>query len=308
MPLIDRAGTFTGVVVESTLGQTAKSGYPQWVARLVADHMYVNNADDEAHYGITEPGYVEWPGEDSITAFLVLFNDKGPLKNYEQLMAATGWSGQDFQDLTGLTGKRLLFRVEDREYEGKQKREVVWIDSEDAPPERTLKAVDPATAKDLNSKFLSSLKAPVKPAKPVAAKPATPPAKPAVAPSPSTSPAAATPATPPAAAVAAPSAVTPPATGKTAPPKKEKKGTLPPPIPDATEKSSEKLPAETTMAAAWEYVNDPAVKGGNDDTVVADAWIAACTEVGGNRDQSEFTPADWGNIRDTTAKDLGVGK
>src|SRR5258708_6621612 len=101
--MIDRIGTFLGTVLESTLGQSS-GGFPQWVARLQADKKYVNDPEEMKHFGIAEPGSVDWnfpaPNDPTILAYLVLFTDKGPLKNYEQLCSAMGWAGDDFQDLT----------------------------------------------------------------------------------------------------------------------------------------------------------------------------------------------------------------
>lgn len=301
MSQIERPGTYLGTITESTLGQT-KTGLPQWIARLTADKLYADNAELLEFYKLKEAAYVEWPGEEGITAFLVLFNDKGPLKNYDQLQVATGWDGQDFQTLTDLVGKRLLFRVEEDTYNGKTSLKVNWVDAEDAPPERTLKPVAPEVVKDLNSKFLSALKKPAAPAKPAtAAKPN--PTKP-VAPAPT---AAATPAT------VAPSAETPATTTAPAantvtpakrPPGRPKKETpVPPPPPPADEPQG--LPVESTKDQAWEYINTPAVKGDNADAVIEDAWIAATSEVGPDRHEDTFTGKDWARVLAICVKDLG---
>lgn len=312
---LDRAGTFLGVISESTLGQSA-NGYPQWVARLTADKKYVNDPEEMKHFGITEPGYVDWlfgqAEGPSIVAFLVLFTDKGPLKNYEQLMTAAGWSGEDFQDLTTFAGKRLLFRVENETYKDKESLKVNWIDAEDAPPERTLKSVAPDKVSELNAKFLAGMKKPAAPPKPVAAaakaaspKPAAAPAAPAtVTASKADAPTAAP--SQPAPAAATESVVTPVASAATTKAPKKTKTPPPPAAPVVEAPAGPSLPAETTKDAAWEYLNEPAQIGSNDPSVVADAWIAACSEVGENVDEEKFTGAMWAKVRDTVLKDMGV--
>jgi hypothetical protein len=302
MGTIDRVGTFLGTITESALSITKANSYPQSVLRLLADKFYVTSEADLAHYGMTEPGYVDWNFDESIVGYLVLFNDKGPLHSYDQLIAATGWDGQDFQTLSDLVGKHVLFRVEEDTYNNVTSMKVKWIDKDTAPPERTLKTVDADQAKALTKQFLSGLKKPVAPAKPTAAKAATPPAKAVVAPSPATAPAAVTSAAAPAAAAAAPSTPSTPSTQqKVVAPKKPK---TPPPPPADTAPVG--LPTTTTKAEAWEYINDPANKGQNDDTVIADAWIAAVAEVGESLPEEQFTGEHWAKIRNTVLKDLGV--
>lgn len=310
---LDRAGTYLGIIAESTLGQSS-GGFPQFVGRLVADRKYVNDPAEMAHFGIKEPGYVDWLfGEaegPSIIVFMVLFADKGPLKNYEQLMSATGWTGEDFQDLTNLVGKRVLFRVEAETYKEVESLKVNWIDAEDAPPERTLKSVAPDKVSELNAKFLAGMKKPAAPPKPVAAaakaappKPVAAPAAPATVTAPKVDAPIAAPA-PAAPAAATESPVTPAASVATA--KAPRKTKTPPPPAAVTENPAPGLPTETTKDAAWEFLNEPAVIGSNDPGVVADAWIAACSEVGENVDESAFTGAMWGKVRDIVLKDLGV--
>lgn len=275
MGQIDRAGTFIGSVTESTLGQSSGS-FPQWVARLLADKKYVNDPDEMKHFGITEPGYVDWNFDESIIAYMVLFTDKGPLKNYDQLMLATGWTGEDFQDLTNLVGKRLLFRVEENTFKDKTTLQVNWIDTEDAPPERTLKSVDAGKVAELNKQFLAGRAKPVAPPKPVSA----------------------------AAPAGNPASTTPPAAPKT-PPAKEKKSKTPPPA-AVTSNPAPGLPESTTKEAAWEFLHEPQVIGQNDLAVITDAWIAACSEVGESVDEKDFTGEMWAKIRNTVLKDLDI--
>lgn len=313
MGQIDRAGTFIGSVTESTLGQSS-GGFPQWVARILADKKYVNDAEEMKHFGITEPGYVDWNFDESILAYVVLFNGTGPLKNYDQLMGAMGWSGDDFQDLTTFAGKRLLFRVEENTFKDKTSLQVNWIDTEDALPERTLKSVDASKIADLNKQFLAGRAKPVAPPKPVSAAASAKPAaaKPGTSAGPKPAPSAAShtatnsvaPVTAPAAASAAPAVAPVTETPKT-PPVKEKKTKTPPPA-AVTGNPAPGLPESTTKEAAWDFLNEPQVIGQNDPGVITDAWIAACSEVGESVDEKDFTGEMWAKIRNTVLKDLDI--
>lgn len=299
---IDRPGCFLGSVLESTLGQTKENSYPQSIMRLQADKYYASTSEELKHYGITEPGFVDWDPQTTL-AYLCLFNDKGPLKNYDQLMSAFNWSGTDFQDLTDFVGKRCLFRVEENTYKDRTSLQVSWIDAEDAPPERTLKAVDAKTVADLNSRFLAGMKKPTTPAKPAAAKASVPASKsstPTVSPS--------VPFVPATSVVAPLSGGTPkmpPADAFDPPREKKGKKTGPPvPAPIATAPA---LPAETTMMEAWEYLNDPAIRGAVDEAKIADAWTAACSAIGEEIPQEDFTSAMWARVRDQVYAASGMG-
>lgn len=297
MSQLDRVGAFIGTIEESAFSTTSK-GLPQWVGRLKATKMYIDDAANMQHFGITEPGYVDWSTyNETILAYLVLFNDRGPLRNYEQLMTATGWTGQDFQDLGDLVGKSVLFRTEEDTYDGKTSIKVQWLDAPDAPPTRTLKSAALDVVKDMNAKFLAALKKPVAPAKPmvaVAAKAAVAVPKPAgvvVAPT--------------MVVVAAPetAAVNEPAKKPVAPIRKKMASPA-----AVTENPAPSQPAEVTKEEAWEFLNSPAVRGDTDEGAIAEAWIAACAEVGSDVDEEKFTQKMWGNVRNIVIKDLALNK
>ncbi len=315
MQQISRVGTFTGTITESVLGETQK-GYPQAILRLQASKYYAQTKEELAHYQLTEPGYVDYP-EESITAFSVLFNDNGPLKNYEQLVAI-GWDGQDFETLSSLVGKPLLFRVEEHEYNGKVSLQVNWLDTVDAPPERTLKALAPEKAKALNSRFLGSVKKPVAPpvkaSKAVSLPPKAAPAAATTATAPTTTTTQTTPAvesslTPPSAAPKRKKVLQQPApTSPAAPPASATPVSAPSTTPPAATHApvAASKPDGCTKIEAWEAVNAPAIKGDNDDDTITDAWLAATNEIGANVDESAFTPEMWAAVRDTIRNDLGA--
>lgn len=306
MHRIDTEGTFLGTVEESGVNVTQKSSFPQWVGRLKATQKWVDDPDGMKHFGLTEPGYVDWSSyNEDINAFLVLFKSAEDfskdtaLLNYEQLQKALDWDGTEFDSLGDGThlGKTVMFIVKSEEYEGKTQLKVTWIDSKDASAVRTLKTLDATEVKSLSAKLkaggLGSIKKP-------AAAPAKPGAKPAAtAPAPAAKPPATKPAPAPAPAPEPAKTETP--APKPAP-KGKKKEAAPPPPPPAAEKSD--LPKEVSQGDAWEYVCNN--KGDNEDSVVEEAWIDACGEVLGDRDQDTATPAEWAKIRDIVIKDLAL--
>jgi len=343
---LDMAGVYRGEILESALGET-KKGFPQAVLRLKALEKWVEDLAGMKHFDLTEPGWVDWSSfDENIVAYLVLFNStevfepgQTDLKNYGQLKTATGWNGEEFDSLGdgALIGKKLLFRLEDHEYQGKLGLQVNWIDAWDAPPTRELKSLDAAAIKNFNSKLKITR----------SVRPASAPAKPAAvvkppAPSPSVNmgkmakaqadaaaaravdpmlgagvskPTTATPA----AAETGSSMATPLAATKRSPGRPRKNATVPPPppapipvpapvvLPPAVDESpdlSTGFPGECTQIEGWDHVCNN--KGDNSDTDIEKAWIDSCTEVGGDKDEAEFTPADWARVRDLVIKDLAL--
>lgn len=314
---IDSEGTFIFEVVESAIGITQKNSYPQWVARLNAKKKWIENAEEMAHFKITEPAYVDWNFDEEILAYICLFNsaetfttegkDRTAMLNYDQLKLALGWDGTEFDSLAdgSMVKKLIQGRVQSSEYpkgSGNTSLKVEWIDSVDAPATRTLKSLAPDAVSALTKKLQINVK-----------KVVAPPAKPVVPgkPKPST-PAASAPST--VAPTVAASEVSKPATTapvQTAPssapapkPKKTPKAaapveTPPPPTPEKSDR-----PKTSTQADAWEFVC--ANKGDNEDSVVEESWLAACGEVLNDRDQDTATPEEWAKIRDTALKDLAV--
>lgn len=317
MNQIDSKGTFLGTVEESGVGITKKSQFPQWVARLKATKKWIDDPEGMAHFQMTEPGYVDWSSfDEGMVAYLVLFkatgaddspfNDQSKLLNYEQLQLATGWDGASFDSLAdgSLVGKEILFRVEDHEYEGKTSLQVAWIDSKDADAVAKLRTLDANDVKNLSAKLkmggLGKKAAPAKPAAPVKPAAATKPGKPGAAPQ--SAPSASAPAASSATASTATAPATPAAPAPKAPPKKGKKAAEP--AAPAAEAAPAGLPSTCSQGEAWEWCCNN--KGGNEDSVVEEAWIAACAEVGGDKDEDKFTPEDWAKVRDLVKKDLAL--
>ena len=171
---IDRVGTFRGVPAEWTVSQTKKE-YPQFVVRIVATEKWIESAEEMEAFGLTEAGWIPWSEyEQDITAYLVLFNNSGPIFNYEQVQVALGWDGASFSGLTEMDHLKttVLFRVEENTWNDKTSLQVAWIDKQDAPIERTLRALDPEKLKDMDSRFAGLMTA-------KKAAPASKPGKPA---------------------------------------------------------------------------------------------------------------------------------
>lgn len=299
MAKIDTEGTYIAKIIESGVNVTKKSGYPQWVARFKATKKWIDTPDWMKHFNLKEPGWVDWTSfDEEIVGFLVLFNsaedfnDETKLMNYDQIQYATGWDGTSFESLIGLEGE-VLIRVKEEEWDGKTSLKVDWIDSKEASPVVQLKSLDASELKSLSARLkmggLGKKAAPAKPAKP---------GKPAPAPADSAGTKAAT---------AAPDAEGPSGTTpKPAPTAKKvpsKKAPEPKEAP-AVEETGEPLPTETTQTEAWEYVCNH--KGGNTDAAIEEAWIAACSEVGEDKDEEQFTASDWAKVRDLVIKDLSL--
>lgn len=309
---VDRAGVFIFEVVESAIGVTQKNQYPQWVARLKTVQKWVDSEEEMKHFEIKEPAYVEWADQETL-AYLCLFNSSSEftvegkgrtaMLNYDQLKLALGWDGTEFDTLAdgSMVGKKLQGRVEEDTYNDRVSLKVQWIDSVDAPATRSLKSLAPDAVSALTAKLKLNVKKVVAaPAKPATVKPGKPPSAGSTAAT-TAAPSVVTPATNTAPAQTVPSE---PAKTPKAPkaPKATTKATPPPPA--AVKEESTGLSKTSTKDAAWEYVNEH--KGETTDTDVEEAWIAACGEVGENKDEDKFTEEDWAKVRDITLKDLAI--
>lgn len=167
MPKLDTPGTYRGEITESSLGST-KKGYPQFLARIKISEKYVETPADLAHFtaeGVIDearPQWVDWASfDEDILGYFVLFNDPDTfsddtkLLNYEQLQLALGWDGTEFDSLNNDTysGKKVLIRVEESEYDGQTRLSVNWIDDFGATPNRELKKLDSAEVSKLGAKL-----------------------------------------------------------------------------------------------------------------------------------------------------------
>lgn len=278
-----RDGNYKFEVTECGLG-TTKNGYPQAVLRLKATQYYAEDKELMDHFGLEEPGWVDWAEYDEeILAFCVLFkanvNDGEqcvPGENsifwYEALQEALGWEGTSFDDLNDKTfvGKVVQGWVAEDEYDGNTRLQIKGLAEENAPLVRELKKLDSDKLKGLNSLLVGGKKtAPAKPA----AKPSVPASKPK--------------------GKGKDKATAPPAAK---PPKKDEEPEAPAELSD-----------DITKVDAWNALM--ANKGGNDDNTVTEAFIAAMSEVSeenGDIGEDDFTGPQWAKVRDTAAKDLAI--
>jgi len=277
MQPIDRPGTFRGTVVDHAVSAT-KNGFPQFVGHFQALEYF----DEETGE------WVDWAEyQAAITGYLVLFASGGPCLNAAQCQIAFGWDGKTYESLDAmkLSEKVVLFRVEEQEYKGTWTKQVTWVDDKDAPPTRSLKKLNPAALKDLDSKFklgggaklATPASAPGKPATPKPAKPSTPaPAKPAESPEPQADPEPT--ATPPAA----------PATPKRSPAKPKGKDKDTPKVEPCTK--------EEAWAKLCEFKLDECT-----DDMLSEAWLASIDAVAPDiADDDKITPAQWGEVYEKT--------
>jgi chemotaxis protein histidine kinase CheA len=313
MGQIDTAGTFRAKITDHGL-DTTKKGYPQFVARFVATEKYVEDLHELEHFykqGVVEardedgktfdPQWVDWSAfDEGITGFLVLFNDAesfdedSKLLNYEQLQLATGWAGDEFDSLNdgSFVDKEVLIRVDEDEYNGQVQYKVNWIDDRDSAPGRELRKADEDKVKSLQSKLKLGKKGGSKAAKPAkSSKPAAKPSKSEEKPAEKEE------------QPAEKQEEKPKAPPKKGPPKKEKKEEAPQQEEEQTDESTS-LPTSITQDEAWEFVT--ANKGDNTDSAIEEAWIAACNEVGEDKDDDDFTNEEWAKVRDVIIRDLAL--
>lgn len=329
---LSAAGTYLATITEHKIdvtrpkkdeaGETIGGLLPQWVVRFAITARYIDDPDLMAHFGITEPAYVDYSSYDEETmGFLVMFkdpevfNDETALLNYEQIQLAVDWAGQDFGLLNdgSQVGKTVMIRVKESINPNNNKAglKVEWIDRQDADPVRQLQKMDDDAVKSLTQKLKIGVKGKAKPAlpsKPVAASPKPGPAaspKATVTPKPASNAASPAPTASP-----TPKAATAPAAAPAAAKATPKAKAAPPPPPAATDtidSNGDTLPKACTRDRAWEILCDN--KGDNEDGVVEGAWIAAVTEVSENNsnlDEEKFTEANWGKVLEICMRDLSL--
>lgn len=284
---IDREGTFRGTPVEWAVSET-KNKYPQFVVRLMATEKWVETAEEMEALGVTEPSWVPWAEyEQSMVGYLVLFNNDGPIFNYEQVQAALGWDGASFSGLSEANhlDTTVLFRVEENTYQDVTRLQIAWIDEKDASIERTLRALDPEKLKALDSRYVGMLNtkkaAPAsKPGKPMAPK----------AKDPRTEPVNELKDPPVRRSKAPPSSTAKPPVGKAKPSTTQ---VAPPPKEEAPFEGDPGPKVEAcTMDDAWTAIQ----KAAGDDDKAASVWVEAANAAG-IEDQESATNEDWADVR-----------
>ena len=160
MTAIDRVGRFRGVPTEGVIRPTT-NGFPQFIVSIKATEMF----DEELG---------EWVGwedfDQSITAYLVLFNATKPIFHYACVMRAFNWNGTDMGALQkdDYEGLQISFEVEENEYKGVVSLRANWVDTYDAEPRGgNMTPLDTGDIKALNAQYASMMvtKAPAAAAK-----------------------------------------------------------------------------------------------------------------------------------------------
>lgn len=260
--LIDRIGRFRGIPTQGVISKT-KNGFPQFIVTLLATAYFDDSVDEETGDPVNE--WVDWTEFDqSITAYLVLFNASKALLNYEQVMKAFDWDGTDLEALQQVDFGELQisFDVEENEYNGNISLRVNWIDEFDSEPgSRGLKPMESSDIKALAANFQGFMKIAPK-ATPVKATPAKAAAKKRGRPKGSK-------VKPKAVAPAVPSRPTVSASGS----------------PMSEEEAWTKL---STIASETNLKTEP----------IADAWLEAVDSVAATASipQDDFTDNEWGNV------------
>lgn len=149
MALIDRAGRFRGVPTQGVMGEST-GGFPQFVVQFLATEYY--DADTAS--------WVDWsPYQQTMTAYLILFNASKAMLNYEQVMKAFDWDGADLNALqrTDFDSLIVQFDVRENVYNGKTNLRIEWIDEANANPTSggggDLTPLDTAKLKQMTAKF-----------------------------------------------------------------------------------------------------------------------------------------------------------
>jgi hypothetical protein len=291
---ISNEGTYIGVIEGHNLFISDKGKRcPQATLQIKATQKYVSTPEELAHFKREEPGFEPWDSYDEgIIAFLTLYNSGEEFipdtenLNAGQLAKIVGWEKGDFESLTNdsFIGKQIQFRVELQEYKGKFNLRVTWIDVPGASPDRQLKAIDSSALQALKAKVRGYAKRPAAVSAPrhTFALKAAPPIT--VVTGADTS-------TVESLKIAAKAAPTP---------KSRVKKTVEA-VAQVTN-SGPTLPPLCTRDEAWETIY--AAKGKLSDDEVTDTFIIKTEEVGGNKLEENFTPAEWGIVRDRVLESI----
>ncbi len=309
MSMIVKAASYRGVVVEHAIGGT-KKGLPQLVVKLRALEEY---DFDEKHWVDIQDRV-----ECEITAFLVMFNDKGdPIFHVKDIQRVFEWDGASLVALNelDLEGGELQFEVISDTYNNTTRMKVARISKhDDVPGSGAVQKMEPEALAQMNAKFGNSLKALAGAPKAVKA-PATAPAKPTTKPT--------------------AKAVTKPPTKKApAPPKKAttKKAVAPPPPPAASaaeveakveaaaaESAAATAPLTDTQAApaeaadiatltyeeAW-VISHSKKSPSTTDEQLATIFSAAMYRIAPDQDETSISGEDWVKIADAVVAECGV--
>lgn len=158
--LIGKTGYYKGIITDGALGESS-GGFPQLVLALTAEQVF---------YEETEEWIAADPEANEITGYIILIDSKDRVtRGMEQAKQILEWDGASLLDLMEMemAGVPIQFRVEENTWDNKTTLKVTWIDPIGASPTRSLRKIDAAGAKALQSKYaaiLSKSKSPAAPA------------------------------------------------------------------------------------------------------------------------------------------------
>lgn len=248
MALIDRIGRFRGTPTQGIVGEST-GGFPQFVVQFLATEYY-----DEA-----TGEWIDWtPYQQTMTAYLILFNKSKALLNYDQVMKAFKWDGVDLAALQSndFGDLEVQFDVRENVWEQKTSLRIEWVDAYDADPTAKggdLTPMDIGKLKTIAAKYGQFMKTAPKAAPLRVATPAAPPVAQIPLPTPA--------ATPP---VAVAPVVVP----------------------------------EITQQDAWANLNIAVVGKGKSEDQVGEAFLSATDEVvqSSGREEVALTSEDWASV------------
>lgn len=343
MPLIDRPGAYRGNPTEWVVNETT-NGFPQLVIRLNALEIYDEDGKLGASLNPPIPDsagkWIPWNYGFDIVGYFVLVTKKGPTLNTQQIMSALGWDGRSFDALQNgeYANTMVLFRVEDKVYQGQPQRQATWIDRHDASPVRQLRTLDSGKFAAMQSKWVGQLSQvaapPAAPAAPGAPVPAAPapvapvPGSPVAAPvpvavqpqavvAPGPAAVAVTPAQPqpqPQPAAPAPTAApaATPKRGRGRPKGSKNRATASAPVASATpppvvaptpQQSQANVPC--SKQECWDAVIS--VAGSNSDQdKLSELWVSQVQVHNSDGDDSQLTNEQWGQVRDSIITSLAA--
>lgn len=257
MALIDRAGRFRGVPTQGIMGEST-GGFPQFVVRFLATE----------YYDVDTASWVDWsPYQQSLTAYLILFNASKAMLNYEQVMKAFNWNGAVLDDLqkTDFGDLIVQFDVRENVYNGKTNLRIEWVDEANASPTAgtggDLTPLDTAKLKQMTAKFGQFMKTAPKIA---------------------------------------------PVRGGNVPPVVSAPPSLPLPPPSAISSDPIVIPGVgITQQAAWANLN-VANTGGMSPDDLATMFLKATDTVADGRDEESLTNVDWATVLSIASDAMNV--
>jgi len=263
MQRLTQEGWYRGPVLEHGVAKT-KKGYPQFVAQIMGAEIWEEGDQGE------EGQWVDFFEYDAgLTGYFVLYGaDHKELFHAKDIMAATGWNGKSFSELSEMDIPKVQFQVEENTYQDNTTLQITCIRPYDAKPGVSIRKLEGDDLKSLDAEFSQELKALAGVTASVASKKSAPPK--------TTS-----------------GPVEPPTEPK--PPKRRgrgpgKKKADPPPKAVTTQ--------PCTLVEAWEAYLEQAEQTDLNEDQITEIWTEVIEVVcPGKEEENDITEEEWGVIR-----------